>query len=83
MVTLREVRAERMLSIRELAKLAEVAPSTIYLIEAGRSRPRLSVARRIAEVLGERPQDIQEFQRTISAAKVYVPRGTRQREDGE
>src|SRR5262245_35053318 len=42
MPTLRELRADRLLTIRELAQQAGVAPSSIYLIEAGRGTPRLS-----------------------------------------
>jgi transcriptional regulator with XRE-family HTH domain len=55
MVSLRELRAERLLSIRELAKQASIAPSTLYLIETGRSIPRQRVTRQIAEVLGIDP----------------------------
>ena len=44
---LRRWRAELVLSIRELARLADVAPATIYLTEAGRTTPRpASTARR-------------------------------------
>ena len=63
--SLREVRAERLLSIRELARKAGVSPSTIYMIEAGRSTPRPAVARRIAEALDVAPQGVAEFRRTI------------------
>ncbi len=66
---LREVRAERLLSIRELARLAGVAPSTIYLTEAGRTMPRASVMRRIAAVLDVDPNDIVEFRRAIAHYK--------------
>jgi transcriptional regulator with XRE-family HTH domain len=65
---LRDVRAERMLSIRELAQRASVAPSTIFLIEASRSRPRLSVVRRISEALGIDPLSITEFRRSVRAS---------------
>jgi DNA-binding XRE family transcriptional regulator len=64
---LRDVRAERLLSIRELAQMAGVAPSTIYMIEAGRSLPQLSVARRIAEALQVDAMTILELRRTIRA----------------
>jgi DNA-binding XRE family transcriptional regulator len=62
---LRAVRAERLLSLRELARLADVAPSTIYLIETGRSTPRLSVIRRLSSALGVDPWAIAEFRRAI------------------
>src|SRR5690242_5876794 len=41
MPSLREVRANNLFSIRELGRLAGVASSTIYLIESGRTIPRL------------------------------------------
>ena len=66
---LRELRAERLLSIRELARLAGVAPSTIYLTEAGRTMPRASVMRRIAAVLEVDPNDVVEFRRAIDHYK--------------
>jgi DNA-binding XRE family transcriptional regulator len=65
---LRDVRAELLLSIRDLAQRAGVAPSTIFLIESGRSTPRLSVARRLAEALNVDPLTVREFRRAIQAA---------------
>ena len=64
---LRDVRAEQLLSMRELARLANVAPSTIYLIETGRSTPHLSVVRRLARALKVDPVTITEFRRAIRA----------------
>jgi transcriptional regulator with XRE-family HTH domain len=64
---LRDVRADRLLSMRELAQLAGVAPSTIYLIEVGRTTPRLSVIRRLSEALAIDPQEVTEFRRAIRA----------------
>ena len=58
---LRDWRAERPLSVRELAGLAGVAPSTVYLIEHGRTTPRPSVMRRIAAALGVDPRHVTEF----------------------
>jgi len=69
MVTLRELRAERLFSIRELARRAGVAPSTIFLIEAGRTIPRQRVARQISEALGAEPMEVEEFRRRIEATK--------------
>jgi DNA-binding XRE family transcriptional regulator len=65
--SLRDVRAEQLLSIRELSQRANVAPSTIYMIEVGRSVPRFSVARRIADALGVNPHTVEEFRRSIQA----------------
>jgi DNA-binding XRE family transcriptional regulator len=63
--SLRDLRAEQLLSIRELSQRAHVAPSTIYMIEVGRSVPRFSVARRIADALGVDPHTVNEFRRSI------------------
>ncbi|MDP8923545.1 MAG: helix-turn-helix domain-containing protein [Chloroflexota bacterium] len=68
--TLREARAERLLSIRALAQAASVAPSTIYLIEAGRTIPRASVIRRVADALAVPPRQIYEFRKAIEMLKV-------------
>jgi transcriptional regulator with XRE-family HTH domain len=64
---LRDLRAERLLTIRELARLAGVAPSTIHLTEAGRTTPHASVMRRIAAALGVDAHEIAEFRRAIAA----------------
>jgi transcriptional regulator with XRE-family HTH domain len=69
MASLRELRAERLLSIRELARRASVAPSTIFLIEAGRTIPRQRVARQIAAVLRVAPSEVDEFLRRIEVTK--------------
>ncbi len=62
---LRDWRAERLLSIRDLARVAGVAPSTVYLIETGRTTPRPSVMRRIASMLAVDAHRIAEFRRAI------------------
>ena len=62
---LRAVRAERLLSLRELARLADVASSTIYLIETGRSTPRLPVIRRLSSALEVDPWAVAEFRRAV------------------
>jgi DNA-binding XRE family transcriptional regulator len=63
--SLRVHRAEQLLSIRELGLLAGVAPSTIYMIEAGRSTPRPSVVRCICTALQVDPMAVTEFRRAI------------------
>ena len=42
LLTLKEARANRLLTVRGLAEQAGVAPSTVYLIENGRSIPLAS-----------------------------------------
>ena len=65
--SLRAWRAERLLSLRELARLADVAPSTIYLTEAGRTAPQPAVMRRIAAALGVDSVQVAEFRRAVEA----------------
>lgn len=74
MSSLRELRAERLLSVRELARQASVAPSTIFLIESGRTVPRQRVARQIARALHVDPMEVDEFRRRIEATKQGRPR---------
>jgi transcriptional regulator with XRE-family HTH domain len=69
---LRELRAERLLSLRDLARLAGVALSTVYLIEVGRTTPRRAAIRRLSEALGVDPLAVTEFRRALRA---YVDRG--------
>jgi transcriptional regulator with XRE-family HTH domain len=83
MTSLREVRAARLLSIRELARQASVAPSTIYLIESGRTVPRSRVVRALVAVLSVDPERIEEFRRAIEQSKVGAqrPNPARREED--
>jgi transcriptional regulator with XRE-family HTH domain len=69
MQTLKEVRAERLLSIRELADRAGVAFSTIHLIETGQREPSFRVMREVSAALGVGPTEIAEFAAVIQAAK--------------
>ncbi len=64
---LRRWRAERVLSVRELARLADVAPATVYLAEAGKTKPHPAVMRRIATALGVEAAQVAEFARAIAA----------------
>ena len=61
-------------SIDDIIQQAGVAPSTVYLIEAGRTVPRLSVVRRLATALGVPPATVAEFRHAIEAAQ--APRTT-------
>ena len=63
--SLRDVRAERLLSIRELAGRAGLSPSTVLSIESGRSIARPTSARSLAKALRVAPRDVVEFIRTI------------------
>src|SRR5690348_7284622 len=70
--SLREARVQRLLTIREVAALAGVAPSTIYLIEAGRTRPLYRVIRQIAAALEVDPDEIYEFRSQHQPATLAI-----------
>ena len=55
MPTMRELRIRRLLSLRALAKRADVAQRTIVEAEAGRRVPQLATMRKIAEALDAGP----------------------------
>ncbi len=59
--SLRELRAERLLTIRDLARLAGIAPATIQEIEAGTLAPGARVIRRIAVALDIEPDEVAEL----------------------
>jgi transcriptional regulator with XRE-family HTH domain len=71
---LKDVRADRCRTVRELADLAQVAPSTVFLVENGRSVPRQRAMRQLSDALGVRPQDVVEFRRGIEQIKTGDPR---------
>jgi DNA-binding XRE family transcriptional regulator len=64
---LREIRAARRLSGRDLARAAGVATSTIYSTETGRTLPRFAAIRQIATALGVNPVEVVELRRAIEA----------------
>ena len=68
MPTLREVRVRRLLSIRQLAKLAGVAPTTVHLIESGQRLPHFETMRKLAEALGVDWEEVDEFRAAVEAA---------------
>ena len=70
MQTLKEVRAERLLSVRDLAERAGVAFSTVHNIEIGKREPSFRVIRQVADALGVEPGEITEFAAAIQAAKM-------------
>ena len=58
---LRELRAERLLAIRDLARMAGVSPEAVQALESGRSSVTPDVARAIASALGVEPSVIAEL----------------------
>ena len=73
MPSFREMRFARLLTMRELAQRAGVSPSTVYLIEAGRTRPSFRVMRQLATVLGVEPDAIDEFREAIQILQAPGP----------
>lgn len=65
MAKLRILRRRQLLSQRDLAQRAGIAPSTVHTTEAGKTLPRLAVARKICEALGVAPEEVDEFQALI------------------
>jgi transcriptional regulator with XRE-family HTH domain len=65
LMTFRQARAKSVLSVRELAARAGVAPATVYQIEHGRTRPQYRSIRVLSAALGVDPMQIEEFARVI------------------
>ena len=63
-VRLRQHREEKKLTLRALAKLANVSHSFISDIEAGRSQPSIDTAKALAIALGISPSDLIENELT-------------------
>ena len=68
MMTLREARIRKYLTVRALAASAGVSPTTIHLIEKGRRRPHFNTILRIAAVLDCPPEEISEFGAAFESA---------------
>jgi transcriptional regulator with XRE-family HTH domain len=60
-----EVRADRLLTVRELARKAGVEPRTIYTIEKGLTVPTLATVRKLSEALEIDPKEVDEFRAAI------------------
>lgn len=67
MTTLREARLRELFSIRQLARRAGVAPTTIYLAETGQRAPRLLTVYKLSRALGVDPDRIEEFRAALQA----------------
>ena len=65
MKPLREWRAERLLSLRDLARAAGTSDKTIVQIELGRQVPTFRTIRRISEALGVDAAEVTEFAEAI------------------
>jgi transcriptional regulator with XRE-family HTH domain len=58
MKMLKTIRKNKALSQRDLAKLADVSPTTINRIEQGLIEANPSTRRKLANALGVKPEDI-------------------------
>lgn len=66
--TLKETRMARLMTVRELAQKAGVAPSTVHLTETGRTIPRFTVIKRLSAALGVEPASVAEFAEAMGIA---------------
>lgn len=59
--SLRAHRLQRLLTVRELARVSKVSHTAIWMAEAGTVQPRLATIRALAQALGVEPGMIAEF----------------------
>jgi transcriptional regulator with XRE-family HTH domain len=55
---LRDLREERFLSHRELARTAGVSPTTVLNLESEQGKPQRRTVRKLAEALGVEPSEL-------------------------
>ncbi len=60
---LREARLRRMLTQDELAARAGTTEATVNRLENGLQRPRISTVRKLADVLGVKPEELIDWER--------------------
>ncbi|PPD57373.1 helix-turn-helix transcriptional regulator [Dehalogenimonas etheniformans] len=65
---LREARANALMTAQSLADKGEVSVATINKIEQGAWLPSLKTVKKLADVLGIKPGDVEEFQAAINKA---------------
>ena len=64
-LTLRQARAARMLTVRGLAQAAGCSPHTVHEVEAGKRTPHFGTVRRLSAALGVEPGEVAEFRRAM------------------
>ena len=65
---LRELRVRKLYSIRGLAKAAGVSDRTVWVAEAGQSRPSLATIRKLSQALEVDPMEVDEFKEAMERA---------------
>ena len=65
---LREVRARKLLTAKELAEQSGVSEVLIYKLEAGAWLPSLPTVRKLSKVLAIGPEEVEEFKAAIDKA---------------
>ncbi len=63
---LRELRTERMLTVRSLARSAGISPVTVLNIELGRSYPSNHTMQALSEALGCEVGEVAEFREALA-----------------
>ena len=61
MPSLREARLQALLSIRQLARRAGLAPTTSYVLETRQRTPQLLTVYKLSRALDVDPEEIDEF----------------------
>lgn len=56
-MTIREIRKERGLTMKQVADMVQVSEAVISLIETGKRRPSIRVAKRLGKLFGIRWED--------------------------
>ncbi len=66
--TIRQLRQERLLTIRALAAGAGVSTRTVLLVEHGAQTPRPGTIKKLAAALGVEPAQVREFRAAMGLA---------------
>lgn len=61
-----------LLSQRDLARLAGITASTIYLIETGKTNASMPVMRKLCKVLGVSWEEVAEFKQALARDGIEV-----------
>ena len=65
---LRETRAKKLVSVRELAKKSGISETNIYRLEEGKWLPTLTTIRKLSQALDIKPEEVDEFNAAIDKA---------------